>query len=116
MSREDRLARLGLLHLIDKPEELAKALAEGVQEHEDQAQAWIDEAERLGRQQELDKVKVAARPSTFAHRSLPELKARFHELDQMLAALAVDSTELPAAELAEYVALREEIARRSSTE
>lgn len=26
MSRENRLARLGLLHLKDKPEELAKAL------------------------------------------------------------------------------------------
>lgn len=47
MSTESRLARLGLLHLKDKPEELEKALAERTKQREAEEKEWQEEKKKI---------------------------------------------------------------------
>lgn len=75
MSTDDRLARLGLLHLKDKPEELAKALNEGVEQYDEEVRVWHADLERLRVEREAQGAKLKAL-------SLEAIMRRFHELEQ----------------------------------
>jgi hypothetical protein len=47
MSTEDRLARLGLSHLKDKPEELEKELAKRLAEQRKEDERWHEEQKQI---------------------------------------------------------------------
>ncbi len=51
MSTEDRLARLGLLHLKDDPEALAQALKDGMDEYDAKVARWRAEQDKKLREQ-----------------------------------------------------------------
>ena len=99
MSTEDRLARLGLLHLKDKPEELKQALDEGIADYDRGVAAWHEQRARLARE-------------ALEQAPLVQLEAQLREFDEELAE-GLAQGAVPSPGFAEqHARLRAELERR----